>query len=87
MSAEIIVSTILTFAVIAVVILIITVLRAFKSPTIFYASEETTDELVTRLSCPKCRSRRLKASGPYTLECENCGFTFSVGVVKARETV
>ncbi|MCS7120219.1 MAG: hypothetical protein RMJ07_01235 [Nitrososphaerota archaeon] len=82
---DIIISAILVFAVIALVILIVATFKAFRSPTIFYASGEKSDELISRLSCPRCRSRSLKASGPYTIECESCGFTFSVGVVKARE--
>ncbi|MCD6537254.1 hypothetical protein J7L18_01400 [Candidatus Bathyarchaeota archaeon] len=58
--------------------------KAFKSPTLFYAPEESIDVLVKRLSCPKCRSRRLRPTGRYTITCENCGFTFSVGAVTKR---
>jgi len=76
---------ILIFAAVAVVILLFVTVKAFKSPTLFYATEEPIDELATRLSCPKCRSRRLRPTGPYTLGCENCGFTFSVGTVKKRQ--
>ncbi|MCW4020125.1 MAG: hypothetical protein NWF14_02700 [Candidatus Bathyarchaeota archaeon] len=61
-------------------------MKAFKSPTLFYATEESMAELATKLSCPKCRSRRLKPTGRYSIGCENCGFIFSVGTVKARQT-
>jgi len=30
-------------------------------------------------------SRRLTPNGLYTLRCESCGFTFSVGTVRKRE--
>jgi hypothetical protein len=81
-----IVYAILIFAVFSVGILLFLAIKAFKSPTLFYASEESIGELAIRLSCPKCRSRRLKPTGRYTIGCENCGFTFSVGTVRKRES-
>jgi len=74
------------FAIFAVGILLYVAYKAFKTPTLFYASDESPGELSTRLSCPKCRMRRLKPTGPYTLECEICGFSFSIGTVAKRET-
>jgi len=68
-------------------ILLYVAYKAFKTPTLFYASDESINELATRLSCPKCRMRRLKPTGPYTLECETCGFSFSIGTVAKRETM
>ena len=84
-SPETIVYSIIIFAVFAVAIILYIVARAFKSPNIFYAPEEATTSLASQLTCPKCRSRNLKPSGSYTLGCEVCGFTFSVGVVRRRE--
>jgi len=81
---EPIIYAILIFATVAVGLLIFVAFKAFKSPTLFYAPEEPIDVLVKRLSCPKCRSRRLKPTGRYTITCENCGFTFSVGAVTKR---
>jgi transposase-like protein len=75
---------IILFAVVAVVIILYIAVKAFKSPTLFFATEESVEELATKLSCPKCRSRRLKPTGRYTIGCENCGFTFSVGTVAKR---
>jgi hypothetical protein len=85
MSAEIIVYAAIAFAAVAVVILLFVAMRAFKAPTVFYASEESSDNLISKLSCPKCRSKRIRAAGRYTIGCENCGFIFSVGTVKGRE--
>jgi hypothetical protein len=76
----------LIFAAVAVGLMIFIASKAFKSPTLFYATEEPIDILVKRLSCPKCRSRRLKPTGRYTISCENCGFTFSIGVVTKRQS-
>jgi transposase-like protein len=75
---------ILILAAIAIVIILYISVKAFKSPTLFFATEESVDDLATKLSCPKCRSRRLKPTGRYTIGCENCGFTFSVGTVAKR---
>jgi len=75
---------ILIFAAVAVVIILYIAIKAFKSPTLFFPEEESVDELATKLSCPKCRSRRLKPTGRYTIGCVNCGFTFSVGTVAKR---
>jgi hypothetical protein len=77
---------IILFAVVAVVIILYIAVKAFKSPTLFFATEESVEDLATKLSCPKCRSRRLKPTGRYTIGCENCGFTFSVGMVAKRPT-
>ncbi len=76
---------ILIFAAVAVVIILYIAMKAFKSPTLFFATEESVDELATKLSCPKCRSRRLKQTGRYTIGCDNCGFTFSVGTVSKKQ--
>jgi hypothetical protein len=84
-SPETIVYSIIIFAVFAVAIILYIVAKAFKSPNIFYAPEEATTSLASQLTCPKCRSRKLKPTGSYTLGCEVCGFTFSVGVVRRRE--
>jgi len=61
-------------------------IKAFRSPTLFYASEQSIEELAAELSCPKCRSRKLAQKGTYTLGCEDCGFTFSVGTLRKRES-
>jgi len=66
------------------VIILYIAIKAFKPPTMFFALDESVEELVTKLSCPKCRSRRLKPTGRYTIGCENCGFTFSVGMVAKK---
>jgi len=73
------------FAAVAVVIILYIAMKAFKPPTLFFATEESVDELATKLSCPKCRSRRLRPTGRYTIGCDNCGFTFSVGVVTKKQ--
>jgi Zn finger protein HypA/HybF involved in hydrogenase expression len=84
--SEIITYAILVFAGFALAILVFITIKAFRSPTLFYASEESIEELAAELSCPKCRSRKLTQRGSYTLGCENCGFTFSVGTVRKRES-
>ena len=76
---------ILVFAGFALAILLFITIKAFRSPTLFYASEESIEDLAAQLSCPKCRSKRLAQRGTYTLGCENCSFTFSVGTVRKRE--
>jgi hypothetical protein len=85
-SLDAVIFSIIVFAVFAVVLILYIAIRAFKSPNVFYAPEEATTTLASQLTCPKCRQRRLKPTGDYTLGCENCGFTFSVGVMKKRET-
>jgi hypothetical protein len=85
-SPEAVVYSIIIFAVFAVAIILYIAARSFKSPNLFYAPEEATPSLASQLTCPKCRSRKLKPMGSYTLGCEVCGFTFSVGVVRKRET-
>jgi hypothetical protein len=85
-SSDVVVYSIIAFAVFAVAVILYIVARAFKSPNIFYAPEESITSLATQLTCPKCRQRKLKPTGNYSLGCENCGFTFSVGTVKRRET-
>jgi len=75
----------LVFAALGLGILIVVAVKTLKTPTRFYAPEETAEELIPRLSCPKCRSRRLVANGLYTLSCETCGFTFSVGTVRKEQ--
>jgi ribosomal protein L37AE/L43A len=74
------------FAAFAVAILLFIAVKAFKTPTLFYASDESIEQLASKLSCPKCRSRRLRPTGSYTLGCENCGFSFSIGTVSKRPT-
>lgn len=86
MSSEIVVGAIIIFAAFAVVLILYIAAKAFKSPNIFYAPQEATPALASQLTCPKCRSRRLKVTGSYNLGCEVCGFTFSVGVMRKRET-
>jgi len=81
-----IVGSIIIFAVFAVAIILYIAKRSFKSPNIFYAPQEATPALASQLTCPKCRERKLKPTGSYTLGCENCGFTFSVGTMRRRET-
>ncbi|MEM2129595.1 MAG: hypothetical protein QXZ70_03240 [Candidatus Bathyarchaeia archaeon] len=75
------------FAAIAVLIVLYIAIKAFKPPTMFFALDESVEELTTKLSCPKCRSRRLKPIGRYTIECANCGFIFSVGMVAKKPVV
>ena len=75
----------LAFAVFGVGIILYIAMKAFRTPTVFYATEEPIDELSLRLSCPKCRTRRLKPTGRYTLECDVCGFSFSIGSVRRKE--
>jgi len=78
---------VLIFAAFGAGILLYVAAKAFKSPTLFYASEESIDELAVRLSCPKCRSKRLRPTDLYTIGCEDCGFVFSVGTLRKRETL
>ncbi|MEM2914490.1 MAG: hypothetical protein QXH91_03695 [Candidatus Bathyarchaeia archaeon] len=87
MSPEMIVYSIIIFAVFAVVIILYIAKRSFKSPNVLYAPQEATPTLAAQLTCPKCRERKLKPTNIYTFGCENCGFTFSVGIVTRRETV
>jgi len=83
--SEIMTYAILVFAGFALAILMFITIKAFRSPTLFYASEQSIEELAAELNCPKCRSRRLVPKGTYTLGCEDCGFTFSVGTLRKRE--
>ncbi|MDH5795105.1 MAG: hypothetical protein OEZ24_03250 [Candidatus Bathyarchaeota archaeon] len=82
---EIITYATLVFAGFALAILLFITIKAFRSPTLFYASEESIEELAAQLICPKCRSKKLSPKGTYTIGCESCGFTFSVGTVRKRE--
>ena len=75
----------LAFAATAIVILIYLAIKMFKPPTLYYAPKEPIDRLILRLVCPSCRSKALRKTGPYTITCDNCGFIFSVGVIKTRE--
>ena len=86
MSSEVVVYSIILFAVFAVALILYIAMRSFKSPNIYYAPQEVTPDLASQLTCPKCRSRKLKVTGSYNLGCEVCGFTFSVGVMRKRET-
>ena len=85
MSSELLVGGVVIFAVFVVVMILYIAGRSFKSPNIFYAPQEATPELASQLTCPKCRSRKLKVTGSYNLGCEVCGFVFSVGVMRKRE--
>jgi hypothetical protein len=85
-SSEIVVGSIILFAAFAIAVILYIAAKSFKSPNIFYAPQEATPALAAQLTCPKCRSRKLKPTGGYNLGCEVCGFVFSVGVMRKRET-
>lgn len=61
-------SAVLIFAVFSVAILLLVTIRGPKSI-----------RLAARLGCPNCGSKKLKQTGPATLKCESCNFTFSLG--------
>jgi hypothetical protein len=68
---DIVLFAIAIFAAFAVGILLLVTVRAPKSI-----------RLAARLGCPNCRSRKLKQTGPASLTCESCGFTFSLGTAE-----
>lgn len=74
----------LGFLAIAIAMLAYVIIKIFKPPRVYYAPGQPASELVSRLSCPSCRSRRLRVVGQYTITCEDCGFTFSVGALRVR---
>lgn len=83
---DVVIYILLFSAIVAIIILTYIAIKIFKPSTLYYAPTKPINQIINELSCPKCRLRMLKPISPYTVTCENCGFTFSIGSLRRRST-